>query len=193
MRRKTFDALVSATGILLSAVLLAAAGLLFWAHSFITDNVKTQLRDQRITMPSGKAIEDPAIKPYMEKYAGQRLENGVQAKAFADHYIKVHLKESTNDRTYSELSTASRANPSDTELAGLVQTAFRGETLRGMLLNAYAFWTMGSIAFVAAWIALGAGALLVLLSAFGLVHARRTPADVTVHVPGWHPEKSVTS
>ena len=193
MRRRSFDALVSATGLVVAAVLLAASGLLFWANNFVTDNVKQQLRDQRITMPSGKAIEDPAVKPYMEKYAGQRLETGDQAKAFADHYIKVHLKESTGDRTYSQLSAESRANPDDQKLSGLVQTAFRGETLRGLLLNAYAFGTMGKIAFIAAWISLGTGLVMVLMSVLGLLHLRRTPVDVAVHVPGWHPEKSPTS
>jgi hypothetical protein len=193
MRRRSFDALVSATGLVVAAVLLAASGLLFWANSFVTSNVKEQLRDQRITMPAGEAIADPAIKPYLQKYSGQTMENGDQAKAFADHYIKVHLKEQTGDRSYSQLSAASRANPNDQELAGLVQTAFRGETLRGMLLNAYAFSMMAKVAFVAAWIALGTGLTLVLFSVLGLLHLRRTPVDVEVHVPGWHPEKSATS
>jgi hypothetical protein len=71
-----------------------------------------------------------------------------------------------------------------------VQTSFRGETLRGLLLNAYAFWKMGQVAFIAAWTALAAGALLALLSVLGLVHMRRTPYDVDLHVPGWHPEKA---
>jgi hypothetical protein len=141
-------------------------------------------------MPSGQAIADPAIQPYLQKYAGQQMTNGAQAKAYADHFIKVHLAESTGGKTYSELSTAARQDPTNAELQGQVQTAFRGETLRGLLLNAYAFWKMGQVALYAAWVALGAGALLVLLSAAGLWHMRRTGYDVTVRVPGWHPESS---
>jgi hypothetical protein len=194
MRRKSFDTLVSAAGFIIAAVLLTASGLLFWAHSFITDNVRTQLTQQQVFFPEAGSdqLNDPAVKPYLTKYAGQQLTTGVQAKAYADHYIKVHLNEATGGKTYSQLSTLSRANPTDEALAGQVQTAFRGETLRGLLLNAYAFWTMATVAFVAAWVALGTGGGLVLLAALGIWHARRTPADVTVHVPGWHPEK-VTS
>jgi hypothetical protein len=192
MRRKSFDAIASATGLVLAAVLLTASGLLFWAHNFVDNNVHTQLAAQKIFMPKAgtDAINDPQVKPYLTKYAGQQVVNGAQAKAFADHYIAVHLREATNNRTYSELSTLSRQDPNNAELTGLVQTSFRGETLRGLLLNAYAFWKMGQIAFIAAWAALATGALMVLLSIMGLFHMRRTSYDVDLHVPGWHPEKA---
>jgi hypothetical protein len=192
MRRKSFDAVASATGLVVAAVLLTASGLLFWAHTFVDDNVRTQLAAQKIFMPKAgtDAMNDPQVKPYLSKYAGQQVVDGAQAKAFADHYIAVHLNEATGNRTYSELSAASRQDPDNAELQGLVQTSFRGETLRGLLLNAYAFWKMGQVAFIAAWTALAAGALLALLSVLGLVHMRRTPYDVDLHVPGWHPEKA---
>ena len=195
MRRKSFDAVVSAAGLVLATVLLAASGLLFWAHSFVDDNVRSQLVAQKIFMPKAgtDAINDPAVKPYLTKYAGQQVVNGAQAQAFADHYIKVHLQEATGGRTYSELSAASRLDPNNTELQGLVQTSFRGETLRGLLLNAYGFWKMGQIALYAAWIALSAGAVFVLLSILGFVHARRTSYDAKLHVPGWHPESATAS
>ena len=61
-------------------------------------------------------------------------------------------------------------------------------TFRGLLLNAYAFGTMTTIALIAGWIGLGGGLLLVALAGLGLVHARRTTADTELHVPGWHPE-----
>jgi hypothetical protein len=194
MRRKSFDVVTSAAGLVIAAVMFIASGLLFWGHSFVNDNVKTQLTAQKIFMPKAgsEQLNDPKVKPYLEKYAGQQITDGAQARAFADHYIKVHLDESTGGRTYSELSAASRQDPTNTELQGLVQTSFRGETLRGLLLNAYAFWKMGQVALYAAWTALGAGALLVLLSILGLVHARRTSFTAEMHVPGWHPEKSTT-
>jgi hypothetical protein len=192
MRRKSLDGIASAAGLVLATVLLVASGLLLWAHSFVDDNVKTQLTAQKIFMPAAgsEQLNDPKVKPYLEKYAGQQITDGAQARAFADHYIKVHLDESTGGRTYSELSAASRQDPTNTELQGLVQTSFRGETLRGLLLNAYAFWKIGQVAMYAAWVALGAGALLALLSVLGLWHMRRTSYEVRVHVPGWHPESS---
>jgi hypothetical protein len=192
MRRKSFDAIASATGLVLAAVLLTASGLLFWAHSFIDNNVRSQLTAQKIFMPKAgtDSLNDPAVKPYLSKYAGQQVVNGAQAKAFADHYIAVHLNEATGGKTYSELSSLSRQDPTNTELQGQVQTSFRGETLRGMLLNAYAFWKMGQVAMIAAFVALGTGLALVLLSLLGLFHMRRTAYDVDAHVPGWHPEKT---
>jgi hypothetical protein len=178
MRRRTFDVLFTAGGLALAVLLLLAGGLLTWAHGFVTDQVTTQLTQQQIFFPpKGEATADPAIGPFINKYAGQQLVTGEQARAFADHYIAVHLKESGGGLTYSELSNKSRANPNDTELAGQVQSAFRGETLRGLLLNAYAFAKMGQIALIAAIASfIGAGVLL-LLSLLGFVHLRRVDPD----------------
>ncbi len=191
MRRKTFDALLSAAGLVVATVLLAASGLLFWTTNFIDDNVRTQLVAQRIFFPvaDSAALDDPAVKPYLLTYAGQQLSNGEQAKAYADHFIAVHLGELTGGQTYSELSVQAQKTPSDTALQQKVATVFRGETLRGLLLNAYAFGKMAQVAFVAAWIALGTGLALLLLTVLGVLHTRRTSYDVTVHVPGWHPER----
>ncbi len=195
MRRKSFDTLVSAAGLVVAMVLLAASGLLFWAHSFVDDNVRTQLTAQKIFIPSleSGALDDPLIKPFLSKYAGQQVQTGDQAKAYADHFIAVHLSTLGGGLTYSELSAQSRAAPDDAAKAALVQTSFRGETLRGLLLNAYAFGKMASVAFIGAWIALGTGLLFLVLGALGLLHARKTSYDVKVHVPGWHPEKISTA
>jgi hypothetical protein len=175
MRRKTFDGLMVTGGVVLAAVLLVAGGLLTWAHSFVGTQVREQLTAQKIFFPEAgsEGLADPAIKPYLTKYAGQQLTTAPQAKAYADHFIAVHIAAMTNGRSYSELSDASRAAPDDAKLAGLVATVFKGETLRGLLLNAYAFGTMGTIAGIAAIASfIGAGVLL-LLSMLGLMHARR--------------------
>jgi len=176
MRRKTFDALLTTGGLVLAAMLVVAGVLGLWAHNFVDNQVKTQLSQQQIFFPkAGSAgISDPAIKPYLEKYAGQQLTNGAQAEAFADHYIAVHLKKSGGGLTYAQLSTKAQADPTNTALAAQVATAFKGETLRGLLLNGYAFWKMGQIAAYAAIAAfIGAGVLL-LLSGLGFWHLRRT-------------------
>lgn len=67
MKRSTLDRLVSYVGLALAALLLVAGGLLTWASSFVSQEVATQLSAQRITMPSGPAIENPAIKPHLEQ------------------------------------------------------------------------------------------------------------------------------
>jgi hypothetical protein len=179
MRRRTLDILLTTGGLVLAAILLVAGGLLVWANSFIENQVTTQLSQQNIFFPpKGEATADPKIGPYINQYSEQQLVNGEQAKAYADHFIKVHLDESTGGKTYSELSTISRENPDDAEAAVLVQTAFRGETLRGLLLNAYAFWKMAEIAMYAAIAAFVGAGLMLLLSIAGFVHLRRVdPAE----------------
>ena len=54
-----------------------------------------------------------------------------------------------------------------------MQTLFRGTTLRGLLLNAYAFSTVGQIALIAAVVSLVGGGVLVFLSVLGFRHASR--------------------
>jgi hypothetical protein len=176
MRRKTFDTLMAAGGLVLAIVLLAAGGMLTWANHFVHDQVTTQLSAQHIVFPAkgSESLADPAVKPYLTQYAGQELTTGVQARAYADHFIAVHLKGIGGGKTYSELSAAAMANPDDQKLAGQVATTFKGETLRGLLLNAYAFDTMATVAGIAAVVAFGAAGVMLLLSVLGFVHARRT-------------------
>src|SRR5688500_12932796 len=102
MRRKAFDTIVSTVGLVLAGILLIAGGLLTWAHNFVDDEVTSQRSAQQIYFPEkGPATADPKIGPYIDKYAGQQLTTGEQAKAFADHYIAVHLEKSTGGKTYS--------------------------------------------------------------------------------------------
>ena len=177
MRRRTLDALLTTGGLIVAAVLLVAGGLLTWANSFVGDNVHTQLAAQNIYFPKAGSdqLKDPKVQPYLEQYAGQQLVTGAQAKAYADHFIKVHLEEATSGKTYSELSNAARANPDDQKAAGLVDLAFKGETLRGLLLNAYAFGTMGKIAMYAAWASFVGAAAMLLLTLLGFMHLRGSP------------------
>jgi hypothetical protein len=182
MRRKTFDALLTTGGLLIAVVLVLAGILLSWAHSFVNGQVTSQLVAQKITFPAaGSAgISDPQIQPYLQKYAGEQLTTGEQAKAFANHYIAVHLKKIGGGQTYSELSAQAQKDPTNTKLAGTVETMFKGETLRGMLLNAYAFWKMGAIAGLAAIVSFVGAGVLFLLAALGFWHLRRADPNAEV-------------
>jgi hypothetical protein len=73
-------------------------------------------------------------------------------------------------------------NPTDQKMAGQVATLFKGETLRGLLLNAYGWWTIGTYALYAAiGLALAAFAVVVAL-AFEVFLAIREPRKVKVPV-----------
>jgi hypothetical protein len=166
----------------LAIVLVAAGGLLLWAHNFVDNQVHSQLAAQQIFFPKAgsESLNDPAVKPYLSQYAGQQLVTGAQAEAYANHFIAVHINEMAGGKTYSQLSQESLANPNDAKLAGQVQTVFRGETLRGLLLNAYAFGKMGQIALYAAITAFAAAGILLILSVLGYAHLRRVPAEAEV-------------
>ena len=196
MRRRTFDLITSSVGVLLAVLLLVAGGLLIWAYTFVNNQVTQQLTEQQITFP---AANDPSIKALppddaaaMKQYAGQLMTTGAQAETYANHFIAVHLKEIGGGKTYSQLSAESLANPGDAKLKAQVDTVFKGTTLRGLLLNAYAFWQIGQIALYAAIAAFAGGVIFLVLSVLGFVHMRRTPAEVepgtALTIPGAAPE-----
>ena len=184
MRRRTFDALMVVAGLALAAVLLVAGGLLTWGHNFVSSEVHNQLAAQKIVFPpaSSDSIKSlpKADAAAMRVYAGQEMTTGAQAQTYADHFIAVHLGEIGGGLTYSQLSAKAMADPKNTALADQVATVFKGTTLRGMLLNAYAFWQMGQIALIGAIVSFAAAALMLILSLAGAWHLRRTPEAAEV-------------
>ncbi len=181
MRRRTFDLLMASAGLFLAITLIAAGGLLTWAHTFIGNEVHTQLAAEQVYFPPSNS---PAIKApefaAMHQYAGQQLTTGAQAEVYADHFIANHLKVIGGGKTYAQLSAESIAQPNNAKLAAQVATVFKGETLRGLLLNAYAFGTMGTIAGIAAIAAYIAGLVMLVLGALGLMHARRASSATDI-------------
>jgi hypothetical protein len=180
--RSAFDKVISVTGLALVALLLVAGGLLTWAHSFIGDQVHSQLTMQGITMPAGDALTGlpKADAKALQQYAGSPMDTGPEAKAFANHYILAHMNEASKGQTYEQvsgkyvaLSDTAKASTSGQALGQLRQTLFMGDTLRGLLLYGYAFATIGTIAGLAAIVSFVGAALLLLLAGLGLWHARR--------------------
>jgi hypothetical protein len=194
MQRKIFDVLASAGGLVMVVVLVVAGGLLMWGYSFANSNVHNQLAEQQIVFPPAAAFAHPVvggeITPSMigtvSKYAGQPLTTGAQAEVYANDFIGQHLAEIGGGKTYAQLSAAAMALPKGsaayTAAEAKVQSVFQGTTLRGLLLEAYAFGTFATIALVAGISAFALAALMALLVAFGFWHARRTPADAELEV-----------
>jgi hypothetical protein len=175
MRRKTFDLLLTSGGLVLAIILAVAGSLLLWGHNFANSNVRSQLAQQQITFPEkgSPALASPQIGPYLNQYAGQQVLSGPQALAYADHYIGVHLKEMPYNGVYSKISAASIADPTNAALKGQVQTVFQGTTLRGLLLEAYAFWQMGQIALIGAIVSFVMAGVMLVLTGLGFWHLRR--------------------
>jgi hypothetical protein len=151
-------------GAILFVVLAVGGVLLLWGNNFSENMVHDQLSAQKISFPEkGSEGFDAKDYPGLQQYAGQAVDSGPKAKAYANEYIAKHLSEIGGGKTYSQLSAESRANPDDQELAGAVQTMFRGETLRGLLLYAWGWSVVGMIAY---WVGIAA-----LLGALGVAGA----------------------
>lgn len=192
MKRRTFDGIVTAVGFALAAFLFVAAGLLNWGATFANDSVKTQLENQNISFPEAETMPE-ATKDQLAKWAEQKVTTGEMARDYSDLYIWEHMKASSIavagvPLTYSEASgkymgmiRGGTGTPEEiTKYADLRETLFMGNTLRGMLLQAYAFGTLGVIAGYSAIAALVGGVLMLLLSIAGLIHFRRTSRDATI-------------
>jgi hypothetical protein len=192
VNRKTFDTIVTSIGAALAVFLFVAAALLNWGATFAQNSVKSQLDNQNISFPAADAMPE-ATKAQLAKWANQKVTTGEMARDYSDLYIWEHMKASSigaigKPATYSEVSGMYmglvRGGSTDTaqiaKLGELRQTLFMGNTLRGMLLEAYAFGTMGVIAGYGAIAALIGGLLMLILTIAGVIHLRRTPEDATI-------------
>ncbi len=158
---------IGMTALITALVLAVIGGLTMAGGLFMHSQVTDQLTAQKIFFAP---VGSPGLPADIQAYGGTQVVNGAQAKVFSDQYIKVHVlgaiseAAKTNPKldgatTYAEVSSLSRANPTDETLSGLVQTVFRGEMLRASLLSSYAWWTFGTILF---WIAIAAFVLALL-------------------------------
>jgi len=180
-RTSSFDKLLGWIGVSLGVVLLAVGGLLLWGSAYVHNTVTSQLAAQQITFPPAAAFAHPkagteitpSMIPSVSQYAGQQLLTGQQAEAYADHFIAVHIADMGGGKTYSQLSAEAMAAPNNTQLQGLVATVFKGETLRSMLLNAYGWWKVSQITYIAALAMFGLGTISFLAGAFGFARVRR--------------------
>ena len=192
MKRKNFDKIVTAVGFGITVILFVGAGLLNWGASFAQDSVKNQLDNQNISFPAAEAMPE-ATRAQLEKWSEMKVTTGEMARDYSDLYIWEHMKGSAiaavgKPATYSEVSGMymglTRGGSTDTaqieKLGALRETLFMGNTLRGMLLTAYAFGTLGVIASYGAIAALAGGVVMLLLSIAGLIHIRRTPESATI-------------
>jgi len=150
----TSIAAVTAVGIIVVGIMAMAGG------SYAKQVVHDQLVPQKIFFP---AAGSPELLPGVKQYAGQQLVDGAQAKAYANNFINVHLSKIAGGQTYAQVSTAALAAPTNTTLATEKATLFQGETLRGLLLGAWGWSVVGTIASLAGLILILLGGVLFLL------------------------------
>jgi len=195
MQRKFFDIVASGAGAVIVIALVVAGSLLMWGASFANSNVHNQLEMQQIYFPPAAAFAHPKagteitpnMIPTVSQYAGQQLLTGQQAEVYANDFIAQHLYDMPYHGVYATISAAARAaTPGSVQaqkLTALEQVSFQGTTLRGLLLEAYAFSVFGTIAFWGAVASFALAAIMLVFVILGFVHARRTPetAELLVH------------
>lgn len=173
--RKAIDKVFILLGTASSVALLVIGILAWYGYTFATNMVTTELSAQKIYFPPkgspALAALPAADKAEMDKYAGEQLVNGEQARVYANHFINAHLKKVAEGKTYAEVSTAAMADPTNTKLQTQKTVLFQGETLRGLLLGVgYSYWTFGMLAKYAAIAAFAGSAVMIFLVLLGLRH-----------------------
>jgi hypothetical protein len=197
MRRRTFDILMSTGGLVVTILLVVAGSLAFVGYSFANNNVHKQLAEQKIFFPpKGPATADARIGPFINKYAGKQLVTGAQAEAYANHFIAVHISDIGKGtyyegKTYAELGAVAKANPNDKTIGPARDTVFKGETLRGLLLQAYAFWKIGQLALIGAIVAWAMAGVFALLTLLGFAHVRKVSPEVELLAPHFKATQAV--
>jgi hypothetical protein len=189
VRRRTIDTLLSASGAVFAVVLFIAGGLLLWGSNFAEDYVYDELSSQNIVFPEATALEADG-RSDLVPYAGETVDTGAEAEAYAS-FIDGHLEGIADGQTYADLggperaasaavdeAVAAGAPASEIEaleadaaaITGQRNTLFKGETLRGLLLSAFAWSTVGRIAGIAALVAFAAAAVMTVLVVLGVRH-----------------------
>jgi hypothetical protein len=192
MKRRTLDIVFSVGGLVVAALILVLGLVLQNQADFAKTYVHDQLTAQQITFtPVDKLTDEEKANNCLVVYAGENLVTGKQAECYANSYIALHLSETNDGKTYSQTSNESRtvaaeakADPNNADLQaqaksldGKVQTLFRGETLRGLLLTSYGFSIFGERASQAAMVCFLVAGVLFIASIAGFIHAFTTSKD----------------
>ncbi len=176
MNRSTWDKIVSGAGLLVAIALIVIGSAAVYGGTFGRNNVRDRLQPEKVVFPPYDAMT-PQEQQEVGGFAGQTVDNGPAAEAFA-RYIAGHLAEVNEGKTYSETSAAARVEGLDPDTAAELQAKadvlFKGETLRSILLNAYGWWTVSTIALFVGFGLIAAGIVLAIFAILGFRHARRS-------------------
>lgn len=190
LTRRTIDRVLVGFGVVAALVFVTAGGLLTWGAGFSDDYVHDELSSQQVFFPDEAALRAEG-RDDLVRWAGEQVTTGEGAEAYAS-YIEGHLEGIADGQTYAQIDDrgaraaveeARESGASEAEIAELQATAdqltgqrdtlFKGETLRGLLLSAYAWSTVGMIAGYAAIGAFAAAALMAALVVAGFIHLAR--------------------
>ena len=168
-------------------ILGGASAFLINEGTFVNNTIHDQLVAQNIYFPAastevpGGAL-DPAEFPDLQQYAGQQLDNGTKAKAYAEGFLGRHLAKVANGKTYAQIDTKSGTAAEIATATAQKATLFQGETLKNMLLNAWG-WSMLATYTTYGGYALLIAALVVLVALVYELFFATKPEEVVVAKP----------
>ena len=185
-------------------VLAGGAAFAFSLGTFTTNQIHDELVAQQIFFPGQDQIKtggalDPAEFPQeIRDQAGNQVTDGNQARIYANDFIGKHLEGVAGGATYAsmggkvsalnaQLAQTPKDSPQYADLQKQIATAngqrdtlFKGEALRGNLLNAYGWWTIGTYTLYAAYGLMLAALFVLGALVFEVYVAYRKPDKVTV-------------
>ena len=180
MNRTTWDRIVSASAAVIAAAMIVLGAFAIYGGNFGRENVQSRLTPEKVPPLQRDVAGRAADARRIRRTAGH---DGTTGEAFA-RYIAGHLAEVNDGKTYAETSGAARAEGLDpkvaADLSAKADTLFKGETLRSIMLNAYGWWTVATIALYVGYAMIALGILLGVLSILGFRHAKRI---VTLDAP----------
>ncbi|HEY8761545.1 MAG TPA: hypothetical protein VIP52_11620 [Candidatus Dormibacteraeota bacterium] len=168
-------------------ILGGASAFLINEGNFVNSTVHDQLAAQQIFFPAattevpGGAL-DPAEFPDLQQYAGQQVDNGTKAKAYAEGFLGRHLDKVANGKKYAQIDTKSGTAAENATATAQKTTLFQGETLKNMLLNAWG-WSMLATYTTYGGYALLIAALVVLVALVYELFFATKPEEVVVAKP----------
>ena len=205
MKRTFYTELSKVFGVLLVLIGAAALIGGSFSHNYVTGQLK-QEGISMPTQQGVDALTEQASKDALAPYVGEKLTTGTQAELYANHYIWQHMQSAAKNfkttdgkalapeqynyagigdfsnvvkavlKAQGLSDTEINAHPDVVALNALRASNFQGDTLRGMLLNAYAWWLIGTIAI---WVGVAALVLGAALLAFGLLRKPAVEPEVT--------------
>ncbi|MEY2424748.1 MAG: hypothetical protein QOI61_320 [Actinomycetota bacterium] len=183
MKRRPIDSIFS-LGFFVAAALLIAVGYVMSGHATYTDHyIGHYLGQQKIAFPpKDKLTTEELASPCVAANAGKLVQTAAQARCYGEQYVGALLATVGEGNTYaelgarqvglrSELAALPLGSPAAPALKAELDTAntqrevlFKGETLRGQLLNMDILDEIGSRARAIGTVAYAAAALLTLLA-----------------------------
>lgn len=161
---------------ILVALILVAIGVLCWkAGNNIVSTVNKGLAEEKVYFPpKGSPAFSPELFPAAQKYAGEQVDNGTEAKAYAEDYLGVQQKLLGGGKTLSEVSAQAAADPGNVELQQLQATMFQVDTAKSLMLAVgYGSWSQGVLVRNIGLAASGAGAILLLIGGVEFMRYKR--------------------